>query len=676
MFSELAYKNVRRSMKDYLIYLLTLTFGVCLFYMFNSIDAQAAMMTLSSAQADYLQTLSRSIDYISVFISVVLGFLVVYANGFLIKRRKKELGIYLTLGMDKGRLSRLLMLETFFIGLFALAVGLVVGVFASQGFSVVTARMFKANLDNFHFVYSGAALKKTLLYFGIIFLVVMVFNGISVSRLKLIDLLAAEHKNQEFKAKKLWISVVCFIVSVACLGYAYYLIDRNGFVGPAWEFETSIILGCIGTLLFFFSLSGFLLRVVQGNQKTYYKGLNMFTLRQFNTKINTTFVSVSIICIMLLVTIGTLSTGMSMASALAGNVEATTPFDMSVQRYTHEGREPVDLAASLRADGLDLDAVGAKYAQVGFYYAKDTKLGDLCISDETIKFLVGEVDLQQFRNAQIGILSESDYNGAAALQGKPTVSLGEDGFAIYNDIENVETDLNAFLASGKTLTVSGKTLHAVETKTISLGLETGGGGGLGGVIIVPDTVAKDGNCFRQVLNVNFAKGSAAQAFSERAKAYYGEMGEKHDRPYDSITTRRDVSDRAAGMSTVISYLILYIALVFLITSAAILAIQQLSESSDNAERYGLLRELGADEKMINHALFTQIGLYFLLPLSLAIVHSYVGIRVVNRLVEINGHSDVAKSTFIAAAVFVVIYGGYFLATYFGSKNMLRTRTED
>ena len=142
MFSELAYKNVRRSMKDYLIYFLTLSFGVCLFYMFNSIDAQAAMMKLTAAQANYMQTLAKSIDYISVFISVILGFLVVYANGFLIKRRKKELGLYLTLGMDKSRLARLLMLETLFIGLFALAVGLVAGIFAAQGFSVVTAHMF------------------------------------------------------------------------------------------------------------------------------------------------------------------------------------------------------------------------------------------------------------------------------------------------------------------------------------------------------------------------------------------------------------------------------------------------------------------------------------------------------------------------------------------------------
>ncbi len=676
MFSELAYKNVRRSMKDYLIYFLTLSFGVCLFYMFNSIDAQAAMMKLTAAQANYMQTLAKSIDYISVFISVILGFLVVYANGFLIKRRKKELGLYLTLGMDKSRLARLLMLETLFIGLFALAVGLVAGIFAAQGFSVVTAHMFKANLESFHFVFSRAALEKTLLYFGVIFLVVMVFNGISVSRLKLIDLLTASRKNEEFKVKKLWISVVCFAVSVGCLVYAYILIDRNGFMGPEWEFKTSLILGSVGTFLFFFSLSGFLLKIVQGNKKTYYRGLNMFTLRQFNSKINTTFVSVSIICLMLLITIGTLSTGMSMASALAGNVDKMTPYDMSIERYTHEGREPIDLRAALKTDGLDLDAAGAKSAVLCQRLAKDAVCGDLGISDETIRTLAGNVDVAQYNNAPLNIISESDYNACAALQGKKTLSLGEDGFAVINSMEQLDGDFTAFLNSGKTLTVGGLTLHAAEKETIELSLATSGGGGGSGVVIVPDKAAESGTVETETLNVNFKNPADAQSFDARAKEYYGEMGDKHDRPYDGLVTKQDITERAAGISTVVSYLILYIALVFLITSAAILAIQQLSESADNAARYGLLHELGADEKMLNRALFTQIGLYFLLPLSLAVVHSFVGIRVVNRLVELNGHTDIAGSTLTASIIFVLVYGGYFLATYFASKSMLRTRAEN
>ena len=107
MFSKLAFQNVKKSMKDYTVYFLTLTFGVCLFYVFNSIDSQQAMLDVSSRQEDMLKLLTQMMGYVSVFISVLLAFLIIYANRFLIKRRKKELGLYMILGMPKGKISRL-----------------------------------------------------------------------------------------------------------------------------------------------------------------------------------------------------------------------------------------------------------------------------------------------------------------------------------------------------------------------------------------------------------------------------------------------------------------------------------------------------------------------------------------------------------------------------------------
>ncbi len=329
MFSNLAVKNVKKSIKDYLIYFLTMTFGVCLFYMFNSIDSQTSMMQLSTAQCNYIDALIKLIDSLSVFISVILGLLIVYANQFLIRRRKKELGIYMTLGMNKSKISMMIVFETLIIGVFALVVGLLLGVFASQGLSVLTAKMFKAALTNFYFIFSVNAFYKTLVYFGIIFLVVMAFNTISISRLKLIDLINAQRKNEDIKIRSLYLSVFIFIISVCCLGTAYYLIIKNGMFEYNLEFAGSIILGSIGTLLFFFSLSGFLLRVVQSNKKLYYKKLNMFVLRQINSKINTTFVSMSVICIMLLLTIGALSSGMSLSSVLSQDLDKKTPYDVS-----------------------------------------------------------------------------------------------------------------------------------------------------------------------------------------------------------------------------------------------------------------------------------------------------------------------------------------------------------
>ena len=221
MFYKLAFKNVSKSIKDYTVYFLTLAFGVCVFYVFNSIDSQQAVLDLSSVQHTMVETMMIMINGISVFISFILAFLILYANKFMMRRRKRELGTYMILGMPKGKISMILMAETAVIGIIALAAGLILGIFLSQGLAVLTAKLFEVQIKSFQFVFSSQAFGKTILYFVIIFVVVMLFNSTIVSRCKLITLLNAEHRNERLRVKRLWVSVVLFLISAACLGGAY-----------------------------------------------------------------------------------------------------------------------------------------------------------------------------------------------------------------------------------------------------------------------------------------------------------------------------------------------------------------------------------------------------------------------------------------------------------------------
>jgi len=227
MFFKLALNNVRKSIKDYTIYFLTLSFGICIFYVFNSIESQEAMLKLNQSQRAIIQVLSEVIGYVSVFIAVILGFLIIFANKFLIKRRKKELGLYMTLGMEKGKISRILILETIIIGIVSLVVGLSVGIFLSQGLSVVTAHLFAVDMKDFTFVFSQSAFFKSILYFGIIYFVVMIFNTITISKYKLINLLIGSKKNETLRIKNIWLSVCLFVLSVISLGIAYRCIIKT-----------------------------------------------------------------------------------------------------------------------------------------------------------------------------------------------------------------------------------------------------------------------------------------------------------------------------------------------------------------------------------------------------------------------------------------------------------------
>src|SRR5574344_1248288 len=184
MLFKLAIKNIHKSFKDYAIYFFTLVFAVAMFYTFNSLDAQTSMTTLNESNITTIKSIIDILKYLSIFISIVLGFLIVYANNFLIKRRKKEFGLYLTLGMSKRKVSMILVIETLLIGIISLAVGLLLGVFLSQFLSIFTAKLFEADMNTYKFIFSYSALIKTIIYFGIIFIFVMIFNVITLSKNK------------------------------------------------------------------------------------------------------------------------------------------------------------------------------------------------------------------------------------------------------------------------------------------------------------------------------------------------------------------------------------------------------------------------------------------------------------------------------------------------------------
>ena len=224
MLFKLAFENIKKSFKDYAIYFITLVLGVTIFYMFNSIDSQEAMLQVSSSQKEFIKIMIQMLGFISIFVAVILGLLIVYANNFLINRRKKEFGIYMTLGMGKRQISKIILMETVFIGVISLLVGLVFGIFGSQLMSILVAKMFQANMSKFEFVFSSAACIKTCIYFAIMYVAVMIFNTITISRYKLISLLNAIKKNEKVKIKNPIISIFIFLIGACILGWAYYTV--------------------------------------------------------------------------------------------------------------------------------------------------------------------------------------------------------------------------------------------------------------------------------------------------------------------------------------------------------------------------------------------------------------------------------------------------------------------
>lgn len=586
MFSKLAIRNVGRSVKDYGVWFLTIVFAVCLFYVFNALETQAVFRYLGSGpQAPTAQAIRELVGMLSVFVWVVLAFLILYASGFLIRRRKKELGTYLLLGMGRGQVARLLLLETAGMGLLALLVGLGLGALAAWGLSAFTAGLFAVPMTMFTFSVSLSSLGKTALAFAAIFLLVMAYHAFAVSRCKLIELMQAQQVNQELKSQSLGVSVLLFLAGVALLLVAYAMLLTRGILVVDALFWVMIGLGSLGTLLFFRSLSGFLLRVCRSRKKLYYKNLNMFVLRQFNARIRTTYRSVTVICLMLLLAVGITASSVGLNNTVEQMAAEEMPQDASLLFYP-DGEEPVDLPALLAEGGFDPET------ECSF----------------SLAFPV-------YRFGEGRAISQSDYDAIAGRWGQAAA--------------------DAFLTrSGWELQPE----HAVQ-----------------GIHI---------NGWQFLADYAGDKNAAESRFQEAvsnldALGIYG------------CTTRLETWQELLGTKVLVVFMGLYLGVVFLLASAAVLALQQLTQAADNAPRYRLLAQLGAPEKMRARSVDIQVFLAFFLPLALALVHTVVGMTAVNQVIAEVGRVDAASSSAVAALLLLVIYGGYFLATCRASRRLAR-----
>ena len=343
MLFKLSLSNIKKSLRDYAVYFFTILIGVSVFYIFNSLDSQTAFITAASDSRSIIELMITIMNILSVFVAVVLGLLLVYANRFLMKRRSKEFAVYMMLGMSKGQITSILVVETVIIGMTSLITGLICGIGLSQLTSALVGNMFEADMTNFTFSFSGDACLKTLLYFGIMYLFVMIFNVISVSRTKLIDLLQAGRKTEEVKLKNPILCIVIFVIAAAMLARAYYMVTGGveNFVSESYILRP-IGLGIVGTFLVFWSLSGLMIRIVMSMKNFYYRKLNSFTMRQVSSKINTTVFSMTVICLMLFITICILSSALSLKNGMNSEITKGYPRDISLQKGERASELSID----------------------------------------------------------------------------------------------------------------------------------------------------------------------------------------------------------------------------------------------------------------------------------------------------------------------------------------------
>ncbi|MBV7274433.1 ABC transporter permease [Clostridium sp. PL3] len=664
MYIKIAKKNINRSFKDYTVYFLTLIFGVCIFYTFNSISSQKLMMKLNEYEAQNFIKIDELMSMVSIFVSCILGFLIIYANNYIIKRRKKEFGIYFTLGMDNQEISNILLIETVLIGVFSLALGLFLGVFLSQGMSIFTSKLFHLELTAFKFTFSSKAFVKTIAYFLVIYFIVFLFNIISISKLEPIDLLTDGRKNEEIKLRSLKTSIITFILSIFCIAIAYFIIlsDSSRIIFADRTISIPIAFVVIGTFLFFFSLSGFLLRLIQSNKRLYLKELNMFLLRQVNSRINTNFVSMSFVCLMIFMSICLLAGGFSISKTLNKNIDDLPQYDAEV---LYDGKLPIK---DFLNKNINLGYYTEDYVTYDLYFNNDEELG--------IKNYIDKEEIEKNKSntyvkkdSLIQIMKLSDFNSVMKFYKKEGITLNKGEYAAFGNIKELLPSIQKSIDKKRKIKVCGQNLIPSSKPVMYITMNEIFKSNAC-TFIVRDDLTYGLTPPLSYLVLNF-KGDKVKKEKELLKEVNKLDKNKKSELTIICSTKEKSKANIFGLAGVVSYLALYIGLVFLIISAVILSLQQMSQCADNIERYKLLKKMGVDDEMLNKAIFIQTAIYFILPLFLALIHCIVGLKITEVIVNFLGAVNITLQLLITALIFIIIYGGYFWITYNGAKKMLK-----
>lgn len=684
MLFKISLKNIRKSLKDYTVYFFTLILGVAIFYVFNAIDSQSVMLDVRENMMDIIKLMNDMLSGVSVFVSCILGFLIIYASRFLIKRRNKEFGIYLTLGMSKRKISAILFFETLLIGIVSLVAGLVIGTILSQFMSVIVANMFDADMTKFKFIFSMKACVKTLIYFAIMYVLVMIFNTFSISRCKLIDLLNAGKKTEKVTMKNPVICTIVFIIGVGILSYAYWMVTRG--VRTLNTFDKigiPIALGCVATFLIFWSVSGFMIRIFTSIKSVYYKGVNSFVLRQFCSKINTTVFSTTVICIMLFITISVLSAALSMKDSLSKDLDSMCPVDVQLAKYSYDAMSEA-YATSQNMNEKDREMLEDSKLSIietlnnsGFdaqKYFKDVVEYNIYNTGLKVKDTLGDVytdDYHFIAEAIMPVMTISDYNSVARLYGNSTYELNDDEYIIVADYKNMVMIRNQALKKGIILSVNGKEYKPRYDECKDGFVQIGVQNMNDGILVVPDNAVKPQQVRSMGLSADYRADTKEERYSIETQLDNLMKNISYKKSFIYRNSRIELAESSVGLGALVTFIALYLGIIFLISSAAILALRELSDSADNKERYGMLRKLGVDERMIDMALFKQIGIFFAFPLILALIHSVFGIKFINIILATMGMSSMAASIGLTLAFVAVIYGGYFLITYLCSRSIIR-----
>ena len=658
MLVKLAVRNIKRSISDYILYVVTITFILALMYAFNAMLFSDLISGMNSHMTDYRMLLIL----FSVIVLIVVSWLINYMTKFMLERRSKEFGTYLILGMKNKDVSKLFFYENILFGLISLVLGCIVGSFIFQGLLMAISAFFgedyKVGVD-----FSIAALLLTIFYYFLIQGMVVYRNNKYLKKLRIKDLMNADKVNEQVKVKNITRNVIMFIASIIA-----GVMSLSG--APVIVVIMCLIIFIYG---FYIGISGIMVLLIEKSKRFKYKKMNVFVFRQLSSKINTMGFTMGTISV--LFTLALLSSNYAIGlSNFKEEIDKYAPFDMCVTALDVE-EDFEQVREMLRNDGWVKDELVYK-----IYKGESGQFADV-LKDNDISGGYFKYDTY---------MRLSDYNVLRGYLGLDNVTLQENEYLIHC-VSSVSEYYEKWVDENDVIKINGNSYTCKEIYDEDFAQN--GQNGAGYVVVIPDELTMvmpvyysqyvcttlkptDNDLYEKILE--FVHQDAENWATSGAYEDELDHGMGIDTVYvvyDNVMVKNGglVSEIEAAIITVVSS-IFYVALVFICVALTILAVQQLSDASKYRFRYRILNNLGVKDSEKSRLILKQLIIYFGCPLLIPIVLSMIVSFKINSIMLTGTQIQSDNYSFfgIALALFLVVYGIYFVVTYVGFRKNVKT----
>lgn len=683
MLGKLSFRNAKRQAKDYCIYFITVIISVALMFSFNSIATSNDISELSS----YMASFSKAISGINILIVLVMAWLINYCMRFMLEKRSKEFGTYQILGIEKKSISNIFTLENIMIGGIAFIIGIALGTFIYQILTSIIMNLFNQPYQ-IEISFNIKAVGMTAIYFFGIFALVLLNCRRKIKKTKVYDLLYASKKNENNMIKNAKGNVILFTLSIALLVGAI-LINNNEFTNASnmigRNIFIAIIMLIVGIYLFYISISSFIVKRYLNNKSRKYKKDNMFLYRNLTSKINTMSLSLGTIALMFTIILIGGNVALLMNNMINNEIEMGYPYEIMIST----------------ADG-DF----SKYKE---YIEKNTKVKDMYeyrlynIKEIGLSTAFEKTPFKGTIDKEINsVLSLTNYNKLREILGYEKVDLKDDEI-IINCLKTAKRGLEKYTKENDKTKIVGKDVKIKEIRSENIAQV--GFNGWYYAIIVPDSliplIEKEDKRLRdkndnnstivteqedgadKIYYLDFAYNFVATTENMTDEKFYKELsnyiikqereiagevnGEEQNYNIEislaNVQTKGERMSQTKSFYTIMSFLAFYVALIFVMATATLLAIQQLSDSEKYKYRYELLKKLGVDELQINRTIFRQLLFYFAIPMVLPVIISIpITLGISHIFTVAVTMEEILKNIWIMLGMFILVYGIYFIAT--------------